>query len=78
MLLDLQMPIKNGLEVMQETRMHYERARLSYPNLKLEEPEYIFMTAFANKNLKAHMERKGVKYCFEKPIAVEVLAKILN
>ena len=45
MLLDLQMPIKNGIAVLKETRMFFENMRKSYPNLV--DPEFVFLTAFS-------------------------------
>lgn len=42
-LLDIQMPLKTGVEVVQELKAHYKELQKSYPNLK--EPNYVFLSA---------------------------------
>ena len=47
MLLDLQMPIKNGLQVVNEVRVIYKNLSLRYKNLTIVEPHFVFLTAFS-------------------------------
>jgi CheY-like chemotaxis protein len=54
MLLDLQMPNKNGIQVVTEVR-EYFKLRVG-EGFKLEEPEFVFLTAFKNLGLQNHLK----------------------
>ena len=71
MLLDFQMPKKNGLQVIEAYR-NFLKLRLSkIKNLSVIEPHYVFLTAFASKHFKALLESKGFLNVYEKPIQLE-------
>jgi len=46
-LLDLQMPIKNGIQVVEEIRKFYVTTRLENPGIQLKEPRFVFLTAYS-------------------------------
>lgn len=55
MLLDLQMPIKNGIQVVNEVREIYKNLRIRNKNLIIVEPHFVFLTAFASHALRKHL-----------------------
>jgi CheY-like chemotaxis protein len=78
MLLDFQMPKKNGIQVLQEVRDFYASQSQINPKLKLEEPVYVFLTAFSTVHFRKHLASLGVKNIFEKPIQLEQLKIIFE
>ena len=78
MLLDFQMPKKNGLQVIEAYRKYLKIKNTEIKNLKVVEPHYVFLTAFASKNFKTLMESNGFLNVYEKPIQVEELEKLLQ
>lgn len=77
MMLDLQMPIKTGIQVLQEVRAIY---KFHSHNLKIElvEPEWVFLTAFSTKAFRNYLKANNVKHCYEKPISLQVLKQIMD
>ena len=75
MLLDLQMPLKNGIAVIKETRMFFENMRKSYPNLV--DPEFVFLTAFSTNAFNSYIKSLKVQYCFEKPMSALLMKRLL-
>lgn len=72
-LLDFQMPFKNGLEVVGELRRFFaERAD------RLAPPAFVFLTAFVTPAFVAHARRHGVHESCEKPISLPKLKAILR
>ena len=70
MILDFQMPKKNGIEVVKEiTKLYQERSGLK-------SPELAFITAFGNAAFKTHLLQLGVMHYFTKPIKYEQLEEI--
>ena len=59
MLLDFQMPHKNGLDVVKAVRDLYEskrdRLELKNPGLLLKDPVFVFLTAHASIIFKKHL-----------------------
>ena len=53
MLLDLQMPRKNGIEVVKEVRKIYKFMSIEN-NVTLIEPNFIFFTAYSSINFKKY------------------------
>ena len=74
------MPRKNGLEVLQEVQSFYdsEKQRLARQGLTLVEPEYVFLTAYMSIQFKKHLQSKGVKKIYEKPLVDRQLLEIIN
>ena len=71
MLLDFQMPKKNGLQVIEDYRNYLKERLKEIKNLSVIEPHYVFLTAFASKNFKNLLESKGFMNIYEKPIQLE-------
>jgi len=69
MLLDLQMPFKNGLQVVKEVKEFYNKLRSKNNKLILIDPHFVFLTAFSTNSLRKHLESMNVKSCYEKPIS---------
>ena len=65
------MPLKNGIEVVQEIRVIYNRARNENPGLDLQDPRFVFLTAFKTKQFVAYLKLYQVSECFEKPIEID-------
>ena len=49
-----------------------------YPHIKLEEPVYVFLTAFSTVPFRKHLATLGVKNVYEKPIQLEQLKIIFE
>lgn len=45
-ILDFQMPYKNGIQVIQEVRAHYDLMQTRCPTLKLVQPKFVINSAF--------------------------------
>ena len=73
MLLDIQMPMKSGLQVVSEVSkfcaLHKD---------KLFEPIYIYHSAYVTQTFKDKIEQAGLAYCFEKPMQRKSLIKMLE
>lgn len=73
MLLDIQMPMKSGLQVVSEVSkfcaLHKD---------KLYEPIYIYCSAYVTQTFKDKIEQSGLAYCFEKPMQKKSLTKMLD
>jgi CheY-like chemotaxis protein len=69
MLLDFQMPRKNGFQVLKEVKDYYalKQSECKERCLILE-PVFVFLTAFATTSFRQHVLSLGVKLVFEKPI----------
>jgi len=70
MLLDFQMPGKNGIEVLKETKLFLKEqaALLKDKGVTLESPEYVFLTAYMSIGFRKHLESMGVTKIYEKPL----------
>ena len=78
MLLDMQMPKKSGIQVVQEVRALYKTLRQNYPDCDVIEPEYVFLTAFSTNVLKKHLASQNITHVYEKPISFELLQKLMK
>lgn len=56
---------------------YYQNNNSKKSLIKIEEPTYVFLTAFCTPNFKAHAKTLGVELIFEKPIGNEDLNRIL-
>jgi CheY-like chemotaxis protein len=74
MLLDLQMPIKNGIQVVEECKQFFARLQSSEKSLwDIHEPEYVFLTSFKSNSLEKYLKDKKITKCFEKPITASLM-----
>lgn len=73
MLLDLQMPKKNGYQVVKEVQEMYKKAAKDLPQgCELVEPLFVFLTAFSSKSLKRLLAEVNVSHVYEKPISAQL------
>ena len=68
MLLDFKMPRLNGLQVIQKTRKFTETQNTIQQKVKVVEPIYIFLTAYASSSFSKHAKSQGVSHIYEKPL----------
>jgi CheY-like chemotaxis protein len=73
MLLDLQMPIKNGLKVVTELKQLFKKLREEHPDIYVIEPTYVFLTAFSTQAFRTYLQTINIKHCYEKPISGALL-----
>lgn len=75
------MPQKNGLEVVKAVRDLYASIRdtleLTNPGLKLKEPIFVFLTAYASLTFRKYLSQHNIMHCYEKPLQIEQLENIL-
>ena len=76
MLLDFQMPQKNGVQVLKEIRAFYGYLQDNDNEVKIVEPVFVFLTAFMTPAFKKHLAELGVQHIYEKPIQKEQLGVI--
>jgi len=72
------MPIKNGMQVVQEVRSYIETVKSKRPGLVIKEPMWVFLTAFKTPTFEKHLGSIGVTKCYEKPLTLSTLEYILN
>ena len=83
LILDFQMPHKNGLEVVKELKEFYnqivtENDQMLTRELFLQEPIYIFLSSHAGNNIfLKYCREQGVQHFFEKPISNTKLKTLL-
>ncbi len=68
MLLDFQMPRMNGLQVVEKTRQFIETLNSTEKGVKVIEPTFVFLTAYANSSFIKHMKSRGLHHVYEKPL----------
>ena len=74
MILDMQMPVYNGQEVIKKVNTSIAKFnRQNKGKLLLIEPRYIIITAFVTPLLRAHLLKSKVEQVYEKPIQLEEL-----
>lgn len=72
------MPKMNGVQVLQKIRNFCKEYNETQPDIKIEEPTYVFLTAYASQAFKAYLRDLGVEMIFEKPLRKEILSQILE
>jgi YesN/AraC family two-component response regulator len=60
MILDIQMPHKNGIQVIEAVQGYINRKSFDTENLKFVLPEFVIMTAFITQSLKSYLSKLGV------------------
>ena len=78
MLLDFQMPVKNGLEVVKEVKALYLKYNSETLDQELDLPEFVFLTAFVNLGFKAYLKAEKIHHIYEKPLAEAQLIQIMS
>ena len=79
MLLDFQMPRKNGDKVIQAIKKHIKAHNDADATMvKVKEPVFIFLTAFRTKTFLQYVESLQVHGVYEKPLQQEQLQEILK
>ena len=71
------MPIRNGVQVVQEIKSFYEKIQLEIGAVKIREPLFVMLTAYKTLHFEKHVMEQGFNACYEKPIDQEELARIL-
>ena len=71
------MPIRNGVQVVQEIKSFYEQIQLEIGAIKIREPLFVMLTAYKTLHFEKHVMEQGFNACYEKPIDQEELARIL-
>lgn len=81
-LLDFQMPVKNGIDVVNELRRYYrvinETLEDTKPGFELIEPQYVFITSFSTPQFRRHLQSLNIKLCYDKPIQLSQLETLIN
>jgi len=75
MLLDMQMPQKNGMQVVEEVREYYQLQSL---RRELKVPEFVFVTAFKSQHFASYLEKLNITQFYEKPMLQEQLKSIIE
>ena len=72
------MPLKNGVQVLKEIRNFYKQQQQNENDVKLEEPIFVFLTAFMTAAFRKHLASFGVEHIYEKPIQKDQLNMIFE
>lgn len=68
LLLDFQMPIKNGIQAIIELRKFYKYIIDNEDDIVVIEPTYVILTSFATPGFKQHLKEVKIEHCYEKPL----------
>jgi YesN/AraC family two-component response regulator len=71
------MPIKNGIQVVQELKEFYQKVQKETSMVNLQEPLFVMLTAYKTLSFEKHVKQLGVDECYEKPIDRDQLVHIL-
>ena len=78
LLLDLQMPKKNGIEVFKEVREFFKQINnMAEDDVQVLEPKIVFLTSYLTPGLRHHFKNLGCNYCYDKPLQLQELRDIL-
>ena len=77
MILDFQMPRKNGLQVIEEIRTFIARQNRSSA-VKIKEPFFVMLTAYSTSAFIQYANKLKILAVYEKPLRLETLAQILE
>ena len=78
MLLDFQMPHKNGIEVILQVKRLIDEYQTKNTKIKIEYPKFVVLTAFKTKAFVQYAESIGIQGVYEKPINIGTLEEILS
>jgi CheY-like chemotaxis protein len=65
------MPIKNGVQVVQEIKTFYKNFQKEIGAINLREPLFVMLTAYKTPHFEKHVKEQGISECYEKPIDPE-------
>jgi CheY-like chemotaxis protein len=65
------MPIKNGVQVVQEIKSFYREKQKEVGAINLREPLFVMLTAYKTLHFEKHVKEQGFSECYEKPIDPE-------
>jgi CheY-like chemotaxis protein len=71
------MPRMTGIQVIEKMRDCYKGIN-KQGGVKVQEPLYVFLTAFSNRNFDIHLRQLGINDIYEKPLVNEQLSEILS
>jgi len=71
MLLDFQMPVKTGLDVIKEVRRFIKIKNDKLDELKIYEPQFIILSSYNTAGFKNHLRQQNINQVLEKPISEE-------
>ena len=72
------MPIKNGIQVVEEVKNYYKLMQKEIGAINLREPLFVMLTAYKTLHFEKHVKQLGIGECYEKPIDPEQLIFILQ
>jgi CheY-like chemotaxis protein len=78
MLLDLQMPMRNGIEVVNWIKTSCRIIAATHAGIKIELPTFIIQTAYFTNSLRQHLAIIGVAKHYEKPMRHEQIVESLE
>ena len=71
-LLDLQMPKKNGIQVITETKQFFRNLNnLADDGVEILEPTIVLLTSYLTPGLRQHIKTLDCNYCYDKPLQLE-------
>lgn len=71
-LLDLQMPRKNGIQVITETKQFFRNLNnLADDGVEILEPTIVLLTSYLTPGLRQHIKTLDCNYCYDKPLQLE-------
>jgi response regulator RpfG family c-di-GMP phosphodiesterase len=76
MLLDLQMPKKNGIEVVKWVEWYCKELRKNL--VTVQPPLFVFHSAYFTNMSQRQLESLGIKHYFEKPMNIQQLQDVVS
>lgn len=78
-ILDLQMPRKNGMQVIEEIRAMINNLNQEDKNIEVQMPMFVFCTAFLTPTLKTNLKTNfQCEHAYEKPMRLETLKSLIE
>lgn len=77
-LLDIQMPLKTGLEVIEAIETKINRMNLKYKNCFIAKPDFIVISAFIMPTVITHLAKIGVTQVHQKPLEFDTLKGLFD
>lgn len=71
------MPRMNGIQAVEKVRALIMNMRRTNASVRIQEPKFVFMTAYMSMALKQHLKKLKVEHVYEKPLQQNSLREIL-